>query len=203
MSRFQGDCVAVCGTNGTGKTTYADEVARAYIDRGLNALILVPDDDEEIFDPYHEIQPYQIGNFRGGAKCIVDEDNLEDVFATIAENFGGSREEGKGGIIIIDDALAVISERPGMKTKYVFKRRRQLGLDIMMITHSFNEFPVSLVKNIKDILLFQTVDAPYLLRNRISNFKNFETAISYVNSKCQSDQYFNFRYNLKFPPKFN
>ena len=110
MSKYKGYCIAVIGTNGTGKSTWMKNIIDRY---KRNVLILMDDDSEEMFDVYTVLEQQHIGKFKGKAVCyppsqkklkidFIDVDkeiekelgmSITKIFETKGENFFRKIEE--------------------------------------------------------------------------------------------------------------
>ena len=55
--------IIICGTNGTGKSTFAEKLINSILSvPNKKCLALLPDDGEKIFYSYNEIQRHQLKN---------------------------------------------------------------------------------------------------------------------------------------------
>ena len=137
MSKYKGYCIAVIGTNGTGKSTWMKNIIDRY---KRNVLILMDDDSEEMFDVYTVLEQQHIGKFKGKAVCYPpSQKKLKiDFFKEIYNNFGFIKNQQMGGLLVFDDAMTMLSTRDE-EVMQIFKKRRQRKLDIILNCHGFSD----------------------------------------------------------------
>lgn len=202
MSKYQGYCIALIGTNGTGKSYWMKKVMDAY-SKDKNILLLMDDDSEEMFDYLTEIQQDQITGYKGSAVCYVDDTKKEKdyVFGQIYEGFGKFNGLFEGGLICVDDSMAILGVRDPAVMR-LFKKRRQRKLDIIMNCHGASEYPVSLFKNTTHFVICATTDSTSNIEGRMNKetAKKFVKCVNLVNEKAESDPYFKIVFDLKNPP---
>jgi len=202
MSKFKGFCIALIGTNGTGKSTYMKKIMDGY-PKNKNQLLLMDDDSEDMFDYLTEIKQDQIGKFKGSAVCYVDDTKKEKdfVFGQIYEGFGRFNGEFEGGLLLIDDAMAILGVRDPSVMK-LFKKRRQRKLDIILNCHGASEYPISLFKNTTHFVICATTDSTKSIESRMNTetAKIFVKCINHVNKMAEKNPYYKIVFDLKNPP---
>ena len=212
-SKYMGFSVAYFGINGTGKTHDMLQILKSY---KRNVLIVLFDDSEEAWDNYTVVTIDQVGKFKGQAVIYLPEEPKEqkEFWKEILEYYGRKLDSNgeyvykangqpiyEGGILLIDDAGAVLSTRdvPVMK---IYKLRRQRKLDILSNFHGVSEYPVSLVRNTTHFVIKKTTDSTDHLTARGNKvlMKMVVDAINYVNEKHSvANKYFTYEFNLLYP----
>lgn len=133
----------VVGVNGTGKTTFL----REYVTKCGKALIVTPDGAE--WKSFPEVRSAaEIRGLQGVARVVYeDERTLENV----VNNF-------YGGTLILDDAMAYLSEKTPAIMQYVYIRRRQFGVDIFIVAHGLRQLPPKCFTFASWLILFNSVE---------------------------------------------
>lgn len=197
MSKYKGYCIAVIGTNGTGKSTWMKTIIDKY---KRNVLILMDDDSEEMFDIYTVLEQHQIGKFKGKAVCYPpSQKKLKiDFFKEIYTNFGFIKGQQLGGLLVFDDAMTMLSTRDE-EVMQIFKKRRQRKLDIILNCHGFSEYPISLVKNTTHVLIKKTLDSTKQFAQRLNSEVSDELikAVNHVNKESENNPYYEYIFDLK------
>ena len=197
MSKYKGYCIAVIGTNGTGKSTWMKNIIDKY---KRNVLILMDDDSEEMFDVYTVLEQQHIGKFKGKAVCYPpSQKKLKiDFFKEIYNNFGFIKNQQMGGLLVFDDAMTMLSTRDE-EVMQIFKKRRQRKLDIILNCHGFSEYPVSLVKNTTHVLIKKTLDSTKQFSQRLNTETANELikAVNHVNKMAESNPFYEYVFDLK------
>lgn len=197
MSKYKGYCIAVIGTNGTGKSTWMKNIIDRY---KRNVLILMDDDSEEMFDVYTVLEQQHIGKFKGKAVCYPpSQKKLKiDFFKEIYNNFGFIKNQQIGGLLVFDDAMTMLSTRDE-EVMQIFKKRRQRKLDIILNCHGFSEYPVSLVKNTTHVLIKKTLDSTKQFSQRLNTETANELikAVNHVNKMAESNPFYEYVFDLK------
>ena len=200
MSKYKGHCIAIIGTNGTGKSTFMKKIMDEH---PKDVLLLMDDDSEDMFDYLSEIKPEQIPLFTGKAVCFAGDTKKEkeSTFDYIYKGFGKKGEEFKGGLLAIDDAMTILSTRDEFVMR-IFKKRRQRKLDIIINCHGASEYPISLFRNTTHFVICKTTDSYDQITKRMNKelAESFIKAINYVNKKAETNPYFKFVFDLKNPP---
>lgn len=204
MSKYQGFAIALIGTNGTGKSTWMKSVMDQY---KRNVLLLMDDDSEEMFDYLTEVNKEQIGLFTGQAVHYVDSmtrSSRAESFNAIYESFGRVGDTQHGGLMCVDDAMAILDVRDPAMMK-IFKKRRQRKMDIIMNCHGAEEYPVSLFRNTTHFVIFQTVGSIQNIINggRMNSeaAKIFEQMVNHVNEVAKTNRHYFVEFELRDPEK--
>lgn len=170
--------IILVGTNGTGKSTFADAIINACI-TGVNkkALEVLPDDSEPIFRNDFEVKPSELKYISNIAakRCKVYFDSPK-IFKDILLYF-------KNGVLILDDARYYSGSFDDDLRK-IFIRSRQNNVDIVFICHGLSEIPPSLITFATKIVLFNTVDSWQRLKNKIPNPNQFEKYVNEIRAKA-------------------
>lgn len=207
MSKYTGFCIGMFGTNGTGKSTWLKEVFDKY-PKTRNCLLMMDDDSEDMWDYISEIQPHQIGQYKGKAVCYAGDTKKEKIqtFEEIYNNFGRNPHTGvqEGGLVCWDDAMTVFSTRDE-KAMLIFKKRRQRKIDIILNCHGFSEFPISLVKNMTHFIICRTTDSYDNISKRLNKemAEQLKMIIEHVNKKTEKSPYYHFVFDLREPKNNN
>ena len=201
MSKYTGYCIAMVGTNGTGKSTWMKEVMDRYPEQ-KDVLLLMDDDSEEMFDYLTEITPEQIPYFQGKALCFAGDSKKEreNTFTEIYQGFGKKGANFNGGLLAIDDAMTILSTRDEFVMR-IFKKRRQRKLDIVLNCHGASEYPISLIRNTTHFVIFKTTDSYDQITKRMNKETGelFIKAINHVNKQAETNPYFNLIFDMKNP----
>lgn len=181
MSAIQ-ERIIVCGTNGTGKSTFAKKMIDAITSTNKRALAVLPDDSEPLFRSYNEILQAEL-------KYINRVSNLENkiFFPTSRKEanvfFDDIQSNFKNGVLILDDARFYTgSLDEGLKK--VFIRSRQNNVHIIFICHGLSEIPPNLITFATKIVLFNTVDSWQRLKQKIPNPNKFEKIVNEIREKA-------------------
>lgn len=144
----------VCGTNGTGKSTFIDE--RIKETHFKNVLVYVESIDLN-GNPFKGMPAIPLTSYRGGKVCI-DADTVPcDVFlAACAKKY-------RNGMIVLDEAgeykeQMFNGDEPIPALRKLGKQRRKYNVEIYFIYHSASEIPIRLLKWANNIILFHQVD---------------------------------------------
>ena len=171
--------IIICGTNGTGKSTYSNALIDASLKAKANkkALAVLPDDSEPIFFPYTELQRSHLRNLHNisSRKNKIYFDNAK-IFDDILHYF-------RNGILILDDAR-FYSGSIDEPLKRLFIRSRQNNIHIVFICHGLSEIPPSLLTFSTKLVLFNTVDSWQRLKQKIPSPAKFELLVNNVRSKA-------------------
>lgn len=200
MSKYQGYAIALVGTNGTGKSTYMKAVMDIY---KRDVLLLMDDDSEEMFDYLTEVSLEQIKMFHGKAVHYVDSMTRQtraESFNQIYEHFGRHGENQVGGLLCVDDAMAILDVRDPAMMK-IFKKRRQRKLDIIMNCHGAEEYPVSLFRNTTHFVIFRTVGSIQNIEGRMNReaAEIFVQVVRHVNEIAKTNPHYFVEFDLRNP----
>ena len=133
----------VVGINGTGKTTFL----REKIVQQRKALILTPDPMEWRHLP--ELRtPAEIRMMQGPARIIYQG---PETLEMIRGNFFG-------GVLVLDDAMAYLTEQTPATMQYLYIRRRQFGIDIYIVAHGLRQLPPKCFTFGSFLFLFATTE---------------------------------------------
>lgn len=172
--------INIVGTNGTGKTTLANEFIKKEIAKGGRALIVTPDDTDWL--QYPRINIYsenRIENFDGAMRHIWnDKEDLK-----IISRF-------KNGLLIFDDCRAYFSASLNEELHKLLIRRRQKQIDIIAISHGFTEIPPKFFTFSTEIIIFKTTDNIMKRRNDIKRFDDVQKMSFFVNYKAEKEPHF-------------
>lgn len=200
MSKYKGFCIAIIGTNGTGKSTFMKKIFDSY---KRNVLLIMDDDSEEMFDYMTEIQISDIPYFKGVAVCYSPANKKEKdvMFDTVYNGFG---RLSNGGLMALDDAMTVLDTR-NESVMQIFKKRRQRKMDIILNCHGASEYPVSLFKNTTHFVVCRTVDSYENITARMNKetAKTFIECINFVNKETEKNPYFKVVFPLNNPQREN
>ena len=201
MSKYTGFCIAIIGTNGTGKSTFMKKIIDGYPQK-KDVLLLMDDDSEVLFDYLTEIKPEQIPYFKGKAVCFSGDTKKEkeNTFDLIYKGFGRRGDNFNGGLLAIDDAMTILTTRDEFVMR-IFKKRRQRKLDIILNCHGASEYPVSLFRNTTHFVICKTTDSYDQITKRMNKelSEKFIKAINYVNKKTEINPYFKLTFDLRNP----
>jgi ABC-type dipeptide/oligopeptide/nickel transport system ATPase component len=204
MSKYKGYCIAIVGTNGTGKSTFMKEIMDRYPSQ-KNVLLLMDDDSEEMFDYLTEITAEQIPYYRGQAVCFAGDSKKEKefTFTQIYQGLGKDRN-GKfnGALLCIDDAMSILTTRDDFVMR-IFKKRRQRKMDIIINCHGASEYPISLFRNTTHFVVCKTTDSYDQITKRMNKelAEDFVKVVNYVNKRAEENPYFKMIFDLKNPKK--
>ena len=162
----------VVGINGTGKTTFL----REKIVRQHKALILTPDPMEWRHLP--EVRTAtEIRMMQGPARVIYQG---PETLETIKGSFFG-------GILVLDDAMAYLTEQTPSTMQYLYIRRRQYGIDIYIVAHGLRQLPPKCFTFGSFLFLFATTEN-FSTRKRELQPELFQRIVDtqqHVNRQCE------------------
>lgn len=142
---------AILGRKGTGKSTYANKCALAYIAANPNKRVLIFDVNGSPAYAAHESITY--GKFRewsNGIRRLYDSDH-ERALAFIAKNFDK-------GLIIFEDCTKYIPANPTKDIKAMLVDHRMMNCDVMFTFHSVKFVPPFFWKMLNAVSLGKTDD---------------------------------------------
>lgn len=160
------------GAPGTGKTT----VAGAYLQSlgTKKALIIDPDGMEPKWSKYKLIDasdPEQVKNIKGICRTYLDHKNAAKVFANIYLHY-------RDGLLILDDCRNYMKSNLEEEARKIFRRKRQMMVDIVAVAHSFRETPPFFFSFATHYVLFRTEDNP---KSRINDLPSYERFVEFKN----------------------
>jgi len=170
--------IIILGYTGTGKTTFAKELARKELKKGGRVLVVSPDPME--WNSLNEIEISELRIFNGIAKIVYEKDILQPIF----DNF-------YNGLIIFDDYRVfgiTANSKEGALMLNFLRRKRQFMRDIVFVAHGFTEIiPTALYTNATYIVLFETKDNINTARNALLNFKAMQHHQTAVNRLTKTE----------------
>lgn len=166
--------IILVGTNGTGKSTFANKIIQAAVaGENRRALAVLPDDSEPIFRDYNELQRTEIQYIN------QVQNKLNKVYFDNGKLFDDIQKYFRNGVLVLDDARYYTgSIDEGLRKLFI--RSRQNNIDIVFICHGLSEIPPSLITFATKIILLNTVDSWQRLKNKIPNPEKFERLVNEV-----------------------
>lgn len=144
----------VLGFNGTGKSTLTRKIIESYVSKpGRKALIITPDSAEWTNYPETSLEKPSDFEFEGIRRYIWTFINKEDQAA-----MERLRSYYFDGFLAFDDCRSYLMATTNDWLKYLYIRRRQKMIDLMLIAHGFTDVPPQAFTNCTDLFLFKTVD---------------------------------------------
>jgi hypothetical protein len=181
--------ILIVGTNGTGKSTFADKIINAY-PAHKKRLIVDPDGSEKLFDKYPEIEQSDL------KKLSQLEGKIYKVLYTDSSLFEDIHNYFRNGLLVLDDSRNYTGSRDEDLLK-IYRRSRQFNIDILFICHGLSEIPPSLLTFTTKIIMFNTVDSWQRLKRNIPNPKTFDFLVNYVRAKAATNPYFKLELDTK------
>ncbi len=134
----------VVGINGTGKTTW---LRRQVVERGRKTLVLTPDTAE-----WRQLPTVRSGEevrqMAGAARIIYDGPHTLELI----------RDSYYGGALVLDDAMAYLTEQTPQVMQYLYIRRRQYGIDLYIVAHGLRQLPPKCFTFGSFLILFATTE---------------------------------------------
>lgn len=142
----------VCGTNGTGKSTFVGEVIKKT--HFKNTLVYLESIDLG-GTQFKGLPVVDLADYAGGKACI-DSDGIgfTDFLIQVTKYY-------RNGMVVIDEAgLYNVMEKGEViePLKNLLKQRRKYNIEVYLIYHSVSEIPVRLLKWCNNIILFHQTD---------------------------------------------
>lgn len=161
------------GINGTGKTTW---LRRQVVDRIPKALILTPDGAEWRHVPQVRTAE-EVRSLTGHARIIYEGPHTLE---TIQHNY-------YGGALILDDAMAYLTEQTPATMQYIYIRRRQFGIDVYIVAHGLRQLPPKCFTFGSFLILFATTENFSTRKKELQEelFEKILTAQRRLNTLCQ------------------
>jgi ABC-type sugar transport system ATPase subunit len=181
MTDTQELCVAILGTNGTGKSTQVARMVAAHVKKGGRALIVTPDDREWPSIPMVDVtNRKKLADFKGTRKTIfLKGETLE----SIQDNY-------TNGMLIFDDCRAYLTSSVGLELHYLLIRRRQAHTNMVFVAHGFTDLIPKIFTFATHIILFKTRDNIAKRKGTIRDFEAMEAAVERVNYKANSNHHY-------------
>ena len=196
MQNRQPKLIAVCGTNGTGKTYLTKNILLPQI--GRDYLVIDSDGMEE---EWQHLPPIDLSNPAKAAQtpaaytCHLWYQNEEDkgkFWQYIYRNVHNK-------VLVLDDCRdyipANILNEPNLRN--VFSRRRQKMLDIIIIQHSIKDIPKALIQYLNAIVLFNTDETPNDIATRLGDKNYIYNIAKDVKEKARTNPHYNAVIDLK------
>ena len=143
MERRKTELNLVVGINGTGKTTFiSDEI----VSKSQKSLVVTPDGAEWKHLPI--IAPDELRTFTGSGRIIYEN---KETLELISKNF-------HGGNLILDDAMAYLTNQTPEIMRYIYIRRRQFGIDIYIVAHGLRQLPPQVFTFASYLILFNSTE---------------------------------------------
>lgn len=192
--------IAICGTNGTGKTYLAKNKLLPKI--GRRFCVIDSDNMEPEWNDLEKIDlksPKQCAQFEAAYSCHLWYKGEKDEKGKRLNNFWKYIYLNLHKCtLVLDDCRDYIP--PNIDTedslRNVFSRRRQKELDIIIIQHSIKDIPKGLIKYLNALILFNTDDTPQDIATRLGHDWLYNVA-NRVQQKAQIDAHYHEVIDLK------
>ncbi|MCK9412849.1 MAG: ATP-binding protein [Prolixibacteraceae bacterium] len=166
------------GTNGTGKTSYLDQLVVSELKRGSRrVLIVVPDKFE--WSTFEYVSPEMIGEFVGARKIIYQDGLLN----TLLDRF-------HNGMLIFEDCRHYFGNSKCDLLHSLLIRRRYNGIDIVFSGHRFSDIPPKPFVFATHYALFKTIDNIVRRKNAIQNYEAMKEAQKRINDRAINDPHY-------------
>lgn len=186
--------ILVVGGQETGKSTWCNQRMINYVkNTGKPGLNILPDDQEEIFENYGEVQIEKLNRLKKGSgihNVFVNDPNDFSLIRWNKEDKTGFRD----GMAFIDDPKSYLGSRDKEFRAFI-GRRRQPNLDLMIALHALDEVPPSSSKYYTDLILFESNDD--VSRWTIDNPKKFLPLVQHVNAISLKQKYYCEHYRMR------
>lgn len=171
--------ILMLGTRGTGKSTYAEQIAKT----SPRALMVVP-----TFDDWAEKLPECKCRKRSdfdytGVRCRVyeNENDFKAIYAHLHD-----------AVLVLDDPRAYIgSNFDHSALKKIIIVSRKMMLDVVFVAHGFRDIPPVLFTFTTNYVLFNVMDEPKLRKNYIpaDTLERIERALATVRAQAKTNPY--------------
>ena len=138
-------CSILVGINGTGKTTFIQNILLNTVNEKNRALIVTPDPAE--WRHVEEVSGAAISKFKGIRKIIYHQSCMEDI-----------QRYYTNGMLVFDDARVYIHAQSDDFMQWLQIRRRQVGVDLFCNFHGLTQVPPVFFTFATNIILFYTKD---------------------------------------------
>lgn len=138
-------CSILVGINGTGKTSFVQNILEHTVNAKNRALIVTPDPAE--WRAVEEVGGPAISTFRGIRKIIYHSGCMEDI-----QRYYGN------GMLVFDDARVYIHAQSDDFMQWLQIRRRQVGVDLFCMFHGLTQVPPVFFTFASNMVLFYTKD---------------------------------------------
>lgn len=186
MTDTQELCLAIIGTNGTGKSTQIARIVAAHVKNGGRALIVTPDDIEWQKIPEINISDSKsAATFKGTRKTIFLESNKENggTLEFIKNNY-------RNGMLVFDDCRAYLTPSVALDLHDVLIRRRQKHTNLVFVAHGFTELIPKIFTFATHYLLFLTLDNIRKRKDNIKDLPKMESAVLRINQKALNNHHY-------------
>ena len=176
----------ILGFNGTGKSTLTRKIVETYVAKpGRKALIITPDSSEWTDYEETELKRPSDFQFEGVRRYIWTFINKEDQAA-----MQRLREFYFDGFLAFDDCRSYLMASTNDWLKYLYIRRRQKMIDLLLIAHGFTDVPPQAFTNCTDLFLFKTVDNIIRRKNELRNLDEMMKNQTRINQKAEDNPHY-------------
>lgn len=176
----------VLGYNGTGKSTLVRKIILAYtLMPKRKALIVTPDASEWNDMPETSLLRPSDFEFEGVRRYVWTFIRKDDLAA-----MDRLRQWYFDGMLIYDDCRSYLTANTNDWLKYLYIRRRQKMIDLMLVTHGFTDVPPQAFTNCSDLFLFKTVDNIDRRKNELINYDEILRQQAEVNRKAETNKHY-------------
>lgn len=170
----------ILGYNGTGKSTLTRNINEAYTKPpGRKSLIITPDASEWTDIEETTLSKPSDFQFEGIRRYIWTFIRKDDLAA-----MERLRKWYFDGMLNFDDCRSYLTANTNEWLKYLYIRRRQKMIDLMLITHGFTDVPPQAFTNCSDLFLFRTVDNIVRRKDELINYDAILEHQARVNSRA-------------------
>lgn len=176
----------ILGYNGTGKSTLTRAIVENYVSKpGRKALIITPDSAEWTDYPETELKKPSDFKFEGVRRYIWTFINKDDQAAMERlRNFYFD------GFLAFDDCRSYLMASTNDWLKYLYIRRRQKKIDLLLIAHGFTDVPPQAFTNCSDLFLFRTVDNIVRRKDELRNLEEMMEHQRRINEKAETNPHY-------------
>lgn len=176
----------ILGFNGTGKSTLTRAIIERYVSKpGRKALIITPDSAEWTQFAETQLQKPSDFDFEGVRRYIWTFIKQEDQAA-----MERLRDCYFDGFLAFDDCRSYLTANTNDWLKYLYIRRRQKMIDLLMIAHGFTDVPPQAFTNCTDLFLFKTVDNIVRRKNELRNLDSLMEAQARINEIAETNPHY-------------
>src|SRR6476469_4342001 len=164
----------IVGRKRTGKSTYANEVAKKYAKAHPNKRVLIIDvNGSPAYAEHQLIDRALFLRWQKGVKRFYESDH-EEMFAFISERF-------RNGLIIFEDCTKYIKPNPSQQVKTILLDHRMWDADLFFTFHSLMRVPKFFWEMVSWVVLKKTQDEEAeILKRPIPNKKEVLAAFRRV-----------------------
>ncbi|MGD9930148.1 MAG: hypothetical protein AB7U05_09020 [Mangrovibacterium sp.] len=176
----------ILGFNGTGKSTLTRKIIETYVAKpGRKALIITPDSAEWTDYPETELKRPSDFQFEGIRRYIWTFIQKEDQAA-----MQRLRDFYFDGFLAFDDCRSYLMASTNDWLKYLYIRRRQKKIDLLLIAHGFTDVPPQAFTNCTDLFLFKTVDNIIRRKDELRNLDDMIRHQERINQKAETNPHY-------------